>query len=76
MKWLRAAVCLAATMVASAGLCADPVQEAAVAPFRKLGGSVGFDEQGTEIVRVPFFEPAIIRAFEDPARATFRHNTT
>jgi len=45
--------------------------------FQRQGDlALGFDEQGTEIVRVPFFEPAIIRAFEDPARATFRHNIT
>jgi nitrate reductase beta subunit len=38
--------------------------------------ALGFDEQGKEIVRVPIHEPAFIRAFEDPARATFRHNIT
>jgi nitrate reductase beta subunit len=45
--------------------------------FRREGDvALGFDEQGTEVARVPLFEPAIIRPFEDVARGVFRHNTT
>ncbi|HET6304148.1 MAG TPA: 4Fe-4S dicluster domain-containing protein [Myxococcota bacterium] len=45
--------------------------------FRREGDlALGFDEKGTEIVRVPFYEPTILRAFEDGAHGAFRHNTT
>lgn len=43
--------------------------------FRRAGDLVlGFDEQGTEIVRAPLREPSFIRAFEDAERGAFRHN--
>jgi nitrate reductase beta subunit len=38
--------------------------------------AIGFDEKGTELVRVPLYEPAIIRPFHDVARGAYRHNTT
>jgi nitrate reductase / nitrite oxidoreductase, beta subunit len=44
--------------------------------FRRQDDTVlGFDAKGTEIVRVPLYEPAIIRAFEDVVHGSFRHNT-
>jgi nitrate reductase beta subunit len=45
--------------------------------FQRQGDvALGFDEKGTEIVRVPIFEPSFVRPFEDAARGVFRHNTT
>jgi nitrate reductase beta subunit len=45
--------------------------------FRRQGDVVlGFDEKDAEIARVPFYEPSVVRAFEDAERGVFRHNTT
>jgi len=45
--------------------------------FRREGDvALGFDEEGAEVARVPLFEPAILRPFEDVARGVYRHNTT
>jgi len=45
--------------------------------FQREGDlALGFDEKGTEVVRVPLYEPAIIRPFHDAARGSYRHNTT
>lgn len=39
--------------------------------FRREGDlALGFDERGTEVARVPLYEPAIIRAFHDAARGS------
>lgn len=44
--------------------------------FRREGDTaLGFDAEGREIARVPLFEPAILRPFEDVARGAFRQNT-
>jgi nitrate reductase beta subunit len=45
--------------------------------FRREGDlALGFDEKGTEVARVPLYEPSIIRPFHDAARGSYRHNTT
>jgi nitrate reductase beta subunit len=45
--------------------------------FKREGDvALGFDEQGTEVARVPLYEPSFIRPFHDEARGSYRHNTT
>lgn len=40
----------------------------------KNGTAIGYDEQGKEVVRVPFKEPLYIRPYYDEKREVYRHN--
>ena len=42
----------------------------------KSGWAFGYDDKGSEIVRVPLKEPNYIRPFHDAARSVYRHNIT
>jgi nitrate reductase beta subunit len=45
--------------------------------FRVQGGwAFAYDAKGSEIVRVPLKEPAIVRPFFDAERNVYRHNIT
>jgi len=40
------------------------------------GAAFGYDEQGTELVRVPLKEPTVVRPFFDEAARAYRYNVT
>ncbi|MBI5208454.1 MAG: dehydrogenase [Elusimicrobia bacterium] len=51
--------------------------ERVLSRFRRAGGSVeGYDESGTEVIRVPVTEPAHVRAAIDVAQGVVRSNIT
>ncbi len=48
-----------------------------ISKFRvRNGWAFGYDEKGSELVRVPLKEPSYIRPLFDTVQQTYRHNTT